>query len=1073
MVGVTKIGKANANYWIEAVAEGGDDYYTKPGEAPGQWMGDLAKELGLSGEVDRAEYTAILAGKHPKTGQVLVKRPEPRTYVDATGKKRKVEPILGYDIRFSAPKSVSLLWAIGSEDVQATILRAHNHAIGEALGYLERHACFVRRGKGGAEIEPGEGFISMSFLHRSSRAGDMALHSHLVTANMTRAVSDGQWLSLASPKGRTPLLIEAKTAGYIYQAALRAFITRELGLEWQQVVNGYADLAGIARDLIEHFSQRRGEIVAEMAERGTSSAAAAEVAAYRTRDAKDYGVDPDAQRTDWRARADEFDFTEVTIKEMLSATRGREPRAIIGSEIDGALGELEATHSHFSRRDLLCALANRMREGSDARQLEGAIDSLLASNRVVEIHHGGGPLATDYFTTPRLWSMEQKILKSAREGETAGVAVVDESVLAAVLARHHYLGDEQVQMVRRLTTGGERIVTVAALPGSGKTTALNAAREVWAESAIFVGGISTPRSASNELEDQTDIPSISIAKFLIRCEERVAKGKEPLPRGMVVVMDEATLTPTPQFAAVVEYVERCDGKLVGIGDPRQIGAVGPGGTFGHLTNEAEAIILTEIRRQRDPVDRRIVELAHEGRGSDALDLFRAKDRLIIGDTLDEVKGAMVLDWFRRFAAGEDAVMIARRRRDVADLNEAARRLLADNGFLGEASVEVGGQQFAVGDRVMTRVNTPEVSNRERWEVAGVDASEQHLLLHRIGGNERAVVVGPGYLQKRTDSGEPSIQHANAATTYAMQSRTVDSAGALLDSGIASEDFTVAVSRARGETTVYGVAASTWLDPDLGPAKREVPDAAHDIRLGAERVASEFAASEISARKRIEGMSEIELSSRRERLMQRLDADKQRSPAQERLDSLDKRIAEGRSQLNLLREKRARIIEGAGGDSELARLQGVERLALDQLHTLEAEREGIATKVRAEARRPSGLTGAERAEMALIEDRLLHERRRQIAAERIRPSKMIVEALGPRPADPTMADLWNEGIDLIYGVRQRRRLTSRTGDPLGPIPSDPQRRREHDAATVELRRLQQALQHELGQALARDTPTLSR
>jgi hypothetical protein len=93
------------------------------GEAPGQWLGELAAELGLSGEVDRDEYTALLAGKHRRTGDVLVKRPEPRTFVDATGRKRRLEPILGYDVRFSAPKSISLLWAVGSPEVQATIER--------------------------------------------------------------------------------------------------------------------------------------------------------------------------------------------------------------------------------------------------------------------------------------------------------------------------------------------------------------------------------------------------------------------------------------------------------------------------------------------------------------------------------------------------------------------------------------------------------------------------------------------------------------------------------------------------------------------------------------------------------------------------------------------------------------------------------------------------------------------------------------------------------------------------------------------------------------------------------------
>jgi conjugative relaxase-like TrwC/TraI family protein len=206
MVGVTKIGKANANYWIEAVAEGGDDYYTKPGEAPGQWMGNLAADLGLEGEIDRAEYTALLAGKNPKTGKVLINRPETRTFVDASSKTRRLDPILGYDIRFSSPKSISLLWAIGSEEVQAAVLRAQDYAVREALGYLERHACYVQRGKGGKRLEPGEGFISMGFLHRSSRSGDMALHVHVVTANMTRALSDGRWLSLANPKRQSPLL---------------------------------------------------------------------------------------------------------------------------------------------------------------------------------------------------------------------------------------------------------------------------------------------------------------------------------------------------------------------------------------------------------------------------------------------------------------------------------------------------------------------------------------------------------------------------------------------------------------------------------------------------------------------------------------------------------------------------------------------------------------------------------------------------------------------------------------------------------------------------------------------------
>ncbi len=1049
---MTKIGQRNANYWINAVAEGGEDYYTKPGEGAGQWMGELAGELGLSGEVSRAQYTALLAGKDPTSGKVLVRRLKPRTYLDATGRERRVEPILGYDIRFSAPKSISLLWAVGTEEVQARIERGHDYAIGEALGYLERHACFVQRGKGGARIEPGAGFVSMSFMHRSSRAGDPALHSHLVTANMTRSVPDGSWLSLANPKRQSPLLREAKTAGYVFQAAYREFLTRELGVGWEQVVNGHADIAGIGREVIEHFSQRRAEILAAMAERGTSSSAAAEIAAYRTREAKDYGVDPDRQREEWRARAAEFSLTADSIDQMVAPRRGREPRPIRTADLDAALGQLEAKHSHFDRRELLCAVADQMREGATAAQLEGAVDHLLASERVVEIYRGEGPFENRYFTTPRLWAMEQEVLAFARGGEDAGAAVVNEATLAGVLARHRYLSAEQAEMVRRLTTGGERLICVAALPGSGKTTALDAAREAWASAGIPGLGVATARTASGELGD-AGLPATSITALLIRCEEAIAAGKRPLPPGTVIVVDEASTAATPEFAALVALVKGCDGKLVTIGDPRQIGAVGPGGLYGQLTAESEPVRLREIRRQREPVDRRIVELAHQGQGSDALDLLSAHERLVIADTHLDALDALALDWHERFLAGEDAVMIARRGRDVAELNERARALQAAKGRLGERHVSVAGQQFAVGDRLITRVNTPQVSNRERWEVTGIDRSGRYLKLRHLGADGRSVVLSPEYLNAYTENGEPAVQHAYALTTYATQSKTFDSAFALLDAGISREDFVVAVSRARGTTTAYGIAATDLLDPELGPAAREISDAAHDMRVGSERVAGEFSATQIVARKRIEGISAFELAERREQIERRLDA-ADSTHQQERIEALERRIDKERGALSKAKTQRANALADEGDSGLLPVAESKGRLAAKQLRQLEQERRQIVESLQAEGPQTLGASRAERAELALIEDRLLLLRRREAQAERMSPSELVMGALGDRPSDPEKALRWNEGLDLILSYRQRNRITAR--DPLGPRPTEAKRLRERQEAEMGLRRIQQAL-----------------
>jgi conjugative relaxase-like TrwC/TraI family protein len=1064
MVGVTKIGRRNAGYWLAAVREGGDDYYTKPGEAPGEWMGTLAAQLDLAGEVDGEDYGAVLAGKHPGTGQVLVTRPKPRTYLDAEGRERKAEPTLGYDVRFSAPKSVSILYAVGSPEVRAAALRAHNAAVAEGLAYLERTACWVARGEGGKQLEPGAGFIGMAFLHRSSRAGDPALHTHLLVSNMTRAASDGRWLSLANPKRSSPLLREAKAAGHVYQAALRAAVTRELGMEWSEPENGYADLAAIRRPVIEHFSQRRAEILAAMAERGVSSPAAAAVAAYRTREAKDYGVDADTQRADWIARAAEFDLTPEAIERLARAGRAREPRRIASADLEAALGELESRHSHFDRRDLLCALASRLPEGADGATLDAALAQLTRSERLVEIHRGAEPLATTYYTTARLWQLEQGVLRSAREGQSAGVAVIDGRALEAVLARHRRLSTEQTEMVRRLTTGGERVVAVAALPGAGKTTALAVAREAWAADGYRGIGVATARSASLELHE-VGVPSTSVTSLLIRTAERVERGLAPLPPGTVIVLDEASTTPTPDLAALVELVEACEGKLVMIGDPNQIGAVGPGGVYGHLTDELEPIVLREIRRQRDPTDRRVVELAHEGRGSDALDVLRADERLVIADTLDEALDAQALDWHQRFASGEDAVMIARRNWDVEALNERARELRREDGELGEGLL-VAGQEFNVGDRIITRLNTPEVSNRERWDVIGVDAAEGSLLLRRLGEANEGAILEREYLERRAPNGEPPIQHAYAITTYAAESKTFESAFAFLDAGISREDFVVAISRSAGHTVAYGVAAEELLDADLGPAKREVEDPAHDLRAGAERVAEEYAAAQVHLRKQLEVLSPGELARRRAELERRLAGEQEPSPQAERLARLEQRIETGAERIAAMATERDALASRRNPDrEELVTLDSVARHSERQLARLEAERDELAPQVAVQPS-PTAPSSGERLELTLIEERMTQLHRREVALERRRPSDMTLEALGPRPSDPVKAIAWNEGIDLIHAHRQRYGITSRDGHALGPKGGDAARREARRLAEQRLMRIQQRLGVERARATER-------
>jgi conjugative relaxase-like TrwC/TraI family protein len=107
---------------------------------------------------------------------------------------RRPDRLPGLDLTFSPPKSVCLLFALCDGETASVVRRAHDAAVAQARGYLEREAGEVRRGKDGVDRLPGGGFVAAAFRHRTSRAGDPQLHSHVLVANMTRG-ADGRWFA--------------------------------------------------------------------------------------------------------------------------------------------------------------------------------------------------------------------------------------------------------------------------------------------------------------------------------------------------------------------------------------------------------------------------------------------------------------------------------------------------------------------------------------------------------------------------------------------------------------------------------------------------------------------------------------------------------------------------------------------------------------------------------------------------------------------------------------------------------------------------------------------------------------
>jgi conjugative relaxase-like TrwC/TraI family protein len=385
VLSIAKLGAVGQRYYLDqaqmrvdhrqSVASGVEDYYLAAPEAPGEWMGAEAEHLGLANQVVSEEALhRALCWTDPLTGQ------------DLPGPISRAR-VPGFDLLFSTPKSASVLFGICDPSVRATIRRAQREAVAQASNYLESAACRGRTGAGGqGEGFAGRGFLAAAFEHRTSRAGDPQLHTHVLIANAVQRPA-GQWAAL---DGRL-LYAHAKTAGYIHEAAFRHALARDLGIEWRRPVNGIADIKGVMERVLDAFSRRSHEIDAYVRRRGEASAAARQVAAVRTREAKDYGVTPAELQPEWVRRAAELGLTPERV-EALYRDRSTVERLAPADEVARVLAGREGltrASSHFDRLDVVQRIAELAAQGATWPELRAAAGRFLNSEFAVPLEPAG------------------------------------------------------------------------------------------------------------------------------------------------------------------------------------------------------------------------------------------------------------------------------------------------------------------------------------------------------------------------------------------------------------------------------------------------------------------------------------------------------------------------------------------------------------------------------------------------------------------------------------------------------------------------------------------------------------
>jgi conjugative relaxase-like TrwC/TraI family protein len=1036
MLSIGKLGTGQETYYLEKVAEGAEDYYSGEGEAAGQWMGDGAAELGLSGEVGGDQLTAMLTGRSPADGSPLGLR--------AVGGRG---PVPGFDLTFSAPKSVSLLWGLGGPVAGVEVNAAHRAAVDAALGYLQEEACWTRRGAGGAEFVKGSGYLAAAFEHRSSRNGDPQLHTHVLVANATKG-PDGRWTRLYHPA----IYEHAQTASYLYQAHLRHELTRRLGIEWQEVRRGIAEIEGFADEHLREFSTRRAEILE--AAGPDASARSMEVAALTTRKGKEQGVSREELHERWRSRGEEIGLDREAISRTFNPEAILDPdSARVRPSSNEQVGEAVTAHaSHFERRDVIQAVADSQRSGAPAAEVLCMANRFLASDEVLQV---STEARGERFTTQRIWELEREAISTAERMQSEPRGQAGELIAARVIQARPTLKADQREMVRRLLADPEGIAVVVGEAGTGKTFAIVAAAEGWAQAGYELRAVAPTWRAANVLRAE-GLEATSVARLLAQMQRGDGGDSSMLNERTVLLVDEAGMVGSAHLAVLIEAADAARAKLVLVGDHQQLGEIEAGGLYRALAERTDPIVLDEVIRHNHEVDREAARMIREGEGRAALDLYRSAERVTVAPDAEARREAMVADWHRSYVEGQDALMVAKRNAEVERLNATARELLRADGQLGEQEIEVGEARFAVGDQVITRVNdhAAAIYNRERWRVAEVDAESRSIVLEGIDRTRR-VEVGPDYLDCTTPHGEaPAIQHAYAVTTYCAQGTTVDRAFVMADPSMDKQELYVAASRSREETYLYATPEIQVERAEYAPKPPE-RDALGHVAEAAERDRAQTAAHDEALRSELRELPSEKLISRRESLAE----------AAKREGEVEQRHGEERPMLELAERRYENAVEKREAAEDLGWRDRRRELPV-ALEREDRAREEL--RVREGMRDRHGPLGDEARREREIARQVLAERAEPaILATRLSPPEYVLRELGKRPGDPTRAKTWDNGVRHIETYRHEYGITD-TDSALGRRPEGGRDGLAHDRARDAIREAQRRLdrQQQLDRSMQR-------
>jgi conjugative relaxase-like TrwC/TraI family protein len=671
-----------------------DDYYARDDASPSEWLGAGSAALGLEGPVQKDDLQAVLDGQVIGTDQLLGR------IVDGERTRRS-----GFDLTFSAPKSVSIMAEVAGDD---RLVKAHDDAVRAAVARIESDLAATRITRPtGVEQEKTGSLVVAAFRHDLSRNQDPQLHTHAVVANMTQ--SSRGWRSLDAKA-----LFDQKMAlGRFYRQEL-ALRVRALGYDIDVRRDGTFEIRGVDAQTVEAFSTRRAEIVASLKASGIALSALDPVAAARAAIATRQRKQPitrDEARATWmaalgadseRALNDLKAQAEANAQKGALNTRPADRERAADDILQTATATLSEREAAFSTEKLL-ELANRMALGRASEA-----DILAAKDRAVERGDLVGKavveadrraqvdLEKDGMATARMRAVETEMIAGEARGRGAARRIASPRLATAAIARAedsairagHSWTDDQRRATAGLLLSTNMVHGVQGYAGSAKTTTVIATYATEARRAAFdVRALAPTASAAETLGRALGLRPKTVDQHLID----VANGRNPAVQSggaraeQVWIVDEASLLSSEKLRNLIVAAETEKARIVLVGDVRQLGSVEAGAGFRQLQAAGmQTERLETIVRQRDSELRGAVERAAAGDAQGALSYFIGRpDRLVENRDVTERQQAVAAAYLALSPRERAETIVVEPSREGRDaVTDAIRAGLVREGALG-------------------------------------------------------------------------------------------------------------------------------------------------------------------------------------------------------------------------------------------------------------------------------------------------------------------------------------------------------------------------------------------------------